>query len=156
MKDWCWIWCSNTLATDAKSQLIGKDPDAGKDWRQEVKVVTDNEMFRWHHQLNAHEFEQTSRDTEGRGAWGTAVHGSQRFEHNLVTEQKQQRWIPWHWRFPIACEKRIFLEMKLGKSVTMPDDNYWISVIRALKLALNAERWKNSKWRLWTKIELGS
>ena len=54
-------------------------------------MVTDNEMFRWHHQLNAHEFEQTSRDTEGRGAWGPAVHGSQRFEHNLVTEQKQQR-----------------------------------------------------------------
>ena len=34
-KDWCWSWSSNTLATDVKSQLIGKDLDAGKDWGQE-------------------------------------------------------------------------------------------------------------------------
>ena len=51
---------------NVKSQLIGKDPDAGKDWRQEEKEVTEDEMFRWRHQLNAHEFEQTSRDTEGQ------------------------------------------------------------------------------------------
>ena len=42
---------------DAKSQLIRKDPDAGKDWRQEEKGTTD-EMVRWHHWLNGHEFEQ--------------------------------------------------------------------------------------------------
>ena len=44
---------------DAKSQLIGKDPDAGKDWRQKEKGLTEDEMLREHHQLNAHEFEQT-------------------------------------------------------------------------------------------------
>ena len=37
---WCWSWSSNTLPPDAKSQLIGKDPDAGKDWRQEEMGVT--------------------------------------------------------------------------------------------------------------------
>ena len=42
---------------DAKSQLIGKDPDAGEDWRQEEKGTTENEMVGWHHQLNGHEFE---------------------------------------------------------------------------------------------------
>ena len=43
---------------DAKSQLIGKDPDAGKDWGLEEKGVTeDDEMVRSHHQLNGHEFE---------------------------------------------------------------------------------------------------
>ena len=42
---------------DAKSQLIGKDPDAGKDWRQEEKGTTDDEMVRWHHQHDRHEFE---------------------------------------------------------------------------------------------------
>ena len=42
---------------DAKSWLIGKDPDAGKDWRQEEKGMTEDEMFGWHHQLNGHEFE---------------------------------------------------------------------------------------------------
>ena len=42
---------------DAKSWLIGKDPDAGKDWRQEEKGMTEDEMAGWHHRLNGHEFE---------------------------------------------------------------------------------------------------
>ena len=42
--------------SDAKSQLIIKDPDAGKDWQQEEKGVTEDEMDRWHHLLNEHEF----------------------------------------------------------------------------------------------------
>jgi len=42
---------------DAKSWLIGKDPDAGKDWRREMKGTTEDEMVGWHHQLNGCEFE---------------------------------------------------------------------------------------------------
>ena len=42
---------------DAKSWLIRKDPDSGKDWRQEQKGMTESEMVGWHHQLNGHEFE---------------------------------------------------------------------------------------------------
>ena len=53
-KDWCWSWNSNT---DAKSWLIWKDPDAGKDWRQEEKGMTEDEMVGWHHRLDGHEFE---------------------------------------------------------------------------------------------------
>ena len=53
---------------DAKSRLIGKDPDAGKDWRQEEKGMTEAEMVRWHHQLNRHEFEQALGDSEGQGS----------------------------------------------------------------------------------------
>ena len=41
---------------DAKSWLFGKDPDAGKDWGQEEKGMTENEIFVWHHQFNGHEF----------------------------------------------------------------------------------------------------
>ena len=41
---------------DGKSRLIGKDPDAGKDWEQE-KGATEDEMVGWHHRLNGHEFE---------------------------------------------------------------------------------------------------
>ena len=41
-----------------KSHLIGKDPDAGKDRRQEEKGTTEDEMVGWHHQLDGHEFEQ--------------------------------------------------------------------------------------------------
>ena len=52
---------------DAKSQLSGKDPDAGKDWRQE-KGEKENEMVGWYHQLNGHDFEQTLGDKEGQGS----------------------------------------------------------------------------------------
>ena len=44
-------------APDAKNWLIWKEPDAGKDWRQEEKGTTKDEMVRWHHSLNGHEFE---------------------------------------------------------------------------------------------------
>ena len=50
-----------------KSQLIGKDPDAGKDWRWEEKGMTEEEMVGWHHQLNGHEFEQTPGVGDGQG-----------------------------------------------------------------------------------------
>ena len=43
---------------DAKNRLIRKDPDARKDWRQEEKGTTENEMIRWHQQLDGDEFEQ--------------------------------------------------------------------------------------------------
>ena len=49
------------------SWLIGKDPDAGKDWGQEEKGATEDDMVAWHHQLNGHEFEQILRD-EGQGS----------------------------------------------------------------------------------------
>ena len=59
----------------AKSWLILKNPDAVKDWRQEEKRTTEDEMVGWHHQLNGHEFEQTLGNNEGREAWRAAVHG---------------------------------------------------------------------------------
>ena len=52
---------------DVKSQLIGKDPDAGKEWGWE-KGLTEDEIVGWHHQLNEDEFEQTPGDTEGQGS----------------------------------------------------------------------------------------
>ena len=53
---------------DGKSWLIRKDPDAGKDWRQEETGMTEDEMVRWHHWLNWHEFEQALGDGEGMGS----------------------------------------------------------------------------------------
>ena len=52
---------------DANNWLIGKDPDAGKDWRQEEKGMTEDEMVRWHHWLNRHEFEGTVGVGDGQG-----------------------------------------------------------------------------------------
>ena len=43
---------------DVKNWLIGKDADAGKNWQQDEKGTTEEEMVGWHHQLNEHEFEQ--------------------------------------------------------------------------------------------------
>ena len=62
-----WIFIGRTDAeaetlilrpSDAKNWPIGKDPDAGIDWRQEDKGMTEDEMVGWHHQLDGHEFEQ--------------------------------------------------------------------------------------------------
>ena len=53
---------------DVKSQLTGKGPDGGKDWRQKEKEVTEDEMVGWHHWFNGHEFEQTPGDSEGQGS----------------------------------------------------------------------------------------
>ena len=55
----------------AKNWLIGKDLDAGKDWRQEEKGTTEDEMVGWHHRLNGHEFEQALGIGDGQGslAW---------------------------------------------------------------------------------------
>ena len=53
---------------DAKGWLIGKDPDAGKDWRQEEKGMTEDEMAGWHHRLNWHEFEQDLGVSDRQGS----------------------------------------------------------------------------------------
>ena len=53
---------------DAKSQFIGKDPDAGKDWMQEEKGMTEEAMIGWNHWLDGHEFEQALGDGEREGS----------------------------------------------------------------------------------------
>ena len=72
-----WIFTGRTDAedeapilrsTDATSQLIRKHPDAGKDWGQEEKAMTEDEMVGWHHRLNGHESEQAP-------GWWRTVHG---------------------------------------------------------------------------------
>jgi len=52
----------------AKSWLTGKNPDAGKDWRQEEKGTTENEMVGWHHWLSGHEFELAPEVGDGQGS----------------------------------------------------------------------------------------
>jgi len=54
--------------TDTKNWLIGKDPNAGKDWRQEEKGRTDDEMAWWHYLLDGHEFEQILGVGDGQGS----------------------------------------------------------------------------------------
>ena len=64
--------------SDVKNWLIGKDPDAGKDWRQEEKGMTENEMVGWHHRHNGHEVWVGPRVGDGQGGLDErrpAVHG---------------------------------------------------------------------------------
>ena len=73
---------------DAKNWLIRKDPDAGKDWRQEEKGETEDEMVRWHYWLNGHEFEQAVGAGDGQG--GLACWDSRGCKESDTTE-----WLNW-------------------------------------------------------------
>ena len=70
--DQLWIYIGRNEAKapipDLKSWYIGKDPDAGKDWRQEEKGTTEDEMVEWHHRLSWHRFEPTPGESEGQGS----------------------------------------------------------------------------------------
>ena len=80
--------------SDAKNWLLRKDPDAGKDWRQEEKGTTQNEMVGWHHQLDGHEFKQALGVGDGQGSlaccspWGR--------KESDTTEQLNWTELKWH------------------------------------------------------------
>ena len=96
---------------DVKSQVIGKDPDAGKDWRQE-KGTKDNEMVGWHHQLNVHEFEQTLGDGKGQEAWHAAVHGvtnSWTWVSNWITIKNKLKLLGSKWFALLSSKYLIYL-----------------------------------------------
>ena len=78
----------------AKSWLIGKDSDAGRDWGQEEKGTTEDEMTRWHHRLDGHEFNSRSWWWTGRPGVLRFM-GSQRVGHNWATEL--------NWTEPCIC-----------------------------------------------------
>ena len=91
-----WIFIGNTDSEaeasilwppDAKSWLIRKDSDAGKDWRQEEKGATEDEMVVQHRRLNGHESEQTLRDSEGQGSLACFSPAGRRVVHSLAAER---------------------------------------------------------------------
>ena len=77
---------------DVKSWLIWKDPDAGKDWGQEEKGTTEDEIVGWHHQLKGHGYKWTPGDGDGQG--GLACCGSWGCKELYTTEQLN--WIVWN------------------------------------------------------------
>ena len=108
---------------DSKSWLIGKDPDAGKDWRQEEKGTTEDEMVGWHHWLSGHGF----------GNWWWAGRpgvlrfmGSQRVRHNRATE------LNWTEHMYAHSLNRVWLSVTLWTvarqaplSMGFPRQEYW-------------------------------
>ena len=92
--DQSWVFTGRTDAEaetpilwppDVKSWLLWKDPDAGKDCGQEEKGMTEDEMFRWHHQLNGHRFQWTPRVGDGQG--GLVCCSSWRRKESDMTER---------------------------------------------------------------------
>ena len=89
-----------------KSLLIGKDPEAGKDWRQEEKGMTEDEMVGWHHRLYGHEFVQTLGAGNGQGS--QACCGPWDHKESDMTEQLS--WLPFKLFF--KPEPLFFLQPK--------------------------------------------
>ena len=93
---WIFMWRIDAEAeaptlrsADVKSQLTEKDPDAGKNWRQEENEVMEDELVGWHHRLNWHEFEQTPRDSEGQGSLACCSPWGHWIRHDWAIEQQQ-------------------------------------------------------------------
>ena len=97
---------------DVKSQLIGKDSDAGKDWGWEEKEVTEDEMVGWHHWLNGHEFGQNLGDSGRQGSLVCCSPWDRKVRHDWATQQQET---------PL-CIKNLVCPIKMLRPA--PEDNY--------------------------------
>ena len=90
---------------DAKNWLTGKDLDAGKDWRQEDKGTTEDEMAGRHHQLDGHEFEQVPGVGDGQGSlvccslWGLKESDTTEWLNWLTDDLTPRTYLPFNWKF---------------------------------------------------------
>ena len=126
--DQSWVFIGRTDAEaetlilwppDAKSWLIWKDPDAGRDWGQEEKGTTEDEMAGWHHQLDGHEFEWTPGVGDGQG--GLACCDSWGRKESDTTE-----WLNWtelKYCFP---ERIYFIPCNFSKTVKCLEIRLWV------------------------------
>ena len=88
---------------DVNNWLIGKDPDAGKDWRRE-KGMTEGEMVGWHHRCDGHEFEQALGVGDGQGSLVCRSLWGRRVRHNWATELNWRK----TWRSQTIFRSEIF------------------------------------------------
>ena len=105
---------------DAKNWLIGKDPDAGKDWRWEEKGMTEDEMVGWHHWLDGHEFEHSLVVSDGQGSLASHSSWGHKESDMTVTELN---WTELSWWLLGEWSGWFFLETS-GKAV--PGDELYL------------------------------
>ena len=127
-----WIFIGRTDAEapilwlpEVKNWLIRKDPDVGKDWRQEEKGMTEDEMVGWHHRLYGHEFEQALRVGDGQSKlvccspWGCKELG-----HNWATELNWTIYmVPPYRRFLCTCDSTSMDSTNFGSCSTVVFNN---------------------------------
>ena len=129
-----WIFISGTVAQakapilwppDWKIQLIWKDPNSGKDWRQEEKG-TKGKMVGWHHWLNGHEFEQICEMEKDRQTWSSAVRGVANSWRWLSDWTRTANLLSHLWVFVTPCSTAFLsplhriLQTKIPKWVAFP------------------------------------
>ena len=103
-KDWCWSWSSNTWyeaevpIPNMKSRVIKKDSDGGKDWRQEEKGMTEDEILGWHHPPSGNGFEKSLGDGKEQGSlaccspWGHKESDMTEWLNNNKWQKPTQYW----------------------------------------------------------------
>ena len=94
---------------DAKSWITGKDPDAGKDWRQEEKGMTEDEMVGWHHGLNGHEFEQAPGAGDGQGSLVCCSPWGRKVGHDWATELNCLIMLCWFLLYNVASQSWLYI-----------------------------------------------
>ena len=87
-KDCCWSWSSSTLAIWCEEPTHLKRPYAGKDWGQEKKGATEDEIVGWYHWLNGREFEKIQGDSKGQGSLVFCSSWDYGVRNDLATEQQ--------------------------------------------------------------------
>ena len=113
----------NIWPPDAKSWLIWKDPDDGKDWGQEEKGMTEDEMVGWHHRLDGHRFGWSLRVGDGQGGLGCC--SSWGCKESDMTEQLN--WTELNWKY-------------LTKFIPIHNENYQHTVNRQEMLKFQFQR----------------
>ena len=134
-----WIFIGRTYAEaepptfwppDAKNWLIWKDPDGGKDWRQEEKGTTEDEMVGWHYWLNGHEFCKLLLLVMDREAWRAAV------QEVAKSRTRLSDWTELNWIFQISQSYIYPHLLKVQFLITYTQILYYYMLGRKYKLVL--------------------
>ena len=136
---------------DAWNWLIRKDPDAGKDWRQE-KGMTEDEMIGWHHRLNGHEFEQAPGVGERQGSVACAVYGVENWATKLNWTHtgwlvKQEKQILISWRAGVLKSK-----IKSLANLVSGEGSLLFHSLLCLAVSLHGTKGKGTLWGLYQSV----
>ena len=134
--DQSWVFFGSTDAkaetpilwpSHAKSWLIGKDSDAGRDWGQEEKGTPEDEMAGWHHQLDAREFGWTPGVGDGQG--GLACCNSWGRKESDMTEWLNWITVPLHWTFQtVSLDDVCWMELAPGQG-SLASLEHWLCAV---------------------------